>query len=109
MIVQELNPVRPRAGAQRPTAVHPAPLAGTPPSSRRSWKKIWLRLHLYVGLIGGGLFVLTSLTGSLLVFYKTIDEWLNPEQVIRTVGTDRPLSDIVAGARTAHPDWSPPD
>ncbi|MBX3121373.1 MAG: PepSY domain-containing protein, partial [Fimbriimonadaceae bacterium] len=55
------------------------------------------------------MFVLTSLTGSLLVFYKTLDEWLNPEQLIRTVGTDQPLSEIVAGARTAHPDWSPPD
>ncbi|MDR4472764.1 MAG: PepSY domain-containing protein [Nitrospira sp.] len=62
-----------------------------------------------MGLFGGALFVLTSLTGSLLVFYKTLDEWLNPEQLIRTVGTDQPLSEIVAGARTAHPDWSPPD
>ncbi|MBA5872944.1 MAG: PepSY domain-containing protein [Nitrospira sp. CR1.2] len=109
MIVQELKPVRPRSGAQRPTAGHPAPVADAPSSSRRAWKKLWLRLHLYVGLFGGALFVLTSLTGSLLVFYKTLDEWLNPEQVIRTVGTDQPLSDIVAGARTAHPDWSPPD
>lgn len=109
MIVQELNPVRLRSGAQRPAAAHPAPSTRMPPPPRRSWKKIWLRVHLYVGLIGGGLFVLTSLTGSLLVFYKTIDEWLNPEQVIRTVGTDQPLSDIVAGAKTAHPDWSPPD
>ena len=109
MIVQELNPVRLRSGAQRPAAAHPAPSTRMPPPPLRSWKKIWLRVHLYVGLIGGGLFVLTSLTGSLLVFYKTIDEWLNPEQVIRTVGTDQPLSDIVAGAKTAHPDWSPPD
>ncbi len=109
MIVQELKPIRPRSGVRSPTAVHPAPVAGAPPSARRSWKKLWLRLHMYVGLIGGALFVLTSLTGSLLVFYKTIDEWLNPEQVIRTIGTDRTLSDIVAGARTAHPDWSPPD
>jgi len=66
-------------------------------------------VHLYVGLIGGALFVLTSLTGSLLVFYKTIDEWLNPAQLIRTPGSDQPLSDIVAGAQAVHPDWSPPD
>jgi hypothetical protein len=41
-------------------------------------RKVWLKLHLYLGLFGGGLFVLTSLTGSFLVFYKAIDEWLNP-------------------------------
>ncbi|MBK8379027.1 MAG: PepSY domain-containing protein [Nitrospira sp.] len=70
---------------------------------------MWLNLHLYIGLLGGALFVLTSLTGSLLVFYKTIDEWMNPEQLIRTAGSDQSLSDIVAGARTVHPDWSPPD
>lgn len=109
MIVQERKPARPRSGVPRPTAVHPAPAADTLPSFRRSWTKLWLRLHLYVGLFGGALFVLTSLTGSLLVFYKSLDEWLNPEQLIRTVGTDQPLSEIVAGARTAHPDWSPPD
>lgn len=78
-------------------------------SSRKSWKKFWLNLHLYIGLVGGALFVLTSLTGSLLVFYKTIDEQLNPDQLIRTAGSDQSLSDIVAGARAVHPDWSPPD
>lgn len=97
-----LNSTMPRPLPHRPTT---AP----PPASHKSLKKLWLQLHLYLGLFGGALFVLTSLTGSALVFYKTIDEWLNPDQVIRTVGTDQPLTDIVAGARTAHPDWSPPD
>ena len=78
-------------------------------SPRNILKKLWLRLHLYVGLFGGALFVLTSLTGSLLVFYKTIDEWMNPDQLIRTPGTGRPLSEIVAGARSVHPEWSGPD
>ncbi len=96
------KPTMPRPLPHRPATVHP-------PASRNSLKKLWLQLHLYLGLFGGALFVLTSLTGSALVFYKTIDEWLNPDQVARTVGTDQPLSDIVAGARTAHPDWSPPD
>lgn len=97
-----LNSTMPRPLPHRPTT---AP----PPASHKSLNKLWLQLHLYLGLFGGALFVLTSLTGSALVFYKTIDEWLNPDQVIRTVGTDQPLTDIVAGARTAHPDWSPPD
>jgi uncharacterized iron-regulated membrane protein len=62
-----------------------------------------------VGLLGGALFVLTSLTGSFLVFYKAIDEWLNPAQLIRTSGNEQPLSEILAGAQSAHPDWSSPD
>lgn len=109
IIVQELEPARPRPGAQRTTIVQPSPAAGMRSSTPRSWKKIWLQLHWYVGLFGGALFVLTSLTGSLLVFYKTIDEWLNPDQLIRTPGNARPLSEILAGAQAAHPEWSAPD
>lgn len=109
MTVQGLQPARIHPRSPRPHNATTAPAAPANSNAGKSLKKLWLQVHLYVGLIGGALFMLTSLTGSLLVFYKTIDEWLNPEQVIRTVGTDQPLSDIVAGARTAHPDWSPPD
>ncbi|MBV6469164.1 PepSY domain-containing protein [Nitrospirales bacterium NOB] len=109
MLTQPFQPAhQTHPTASRPIPPTPVGTVATQPA-RKSLRKLWLRLHLYVGLIGGALFVLTSLTGSLLVFYKTIDEWLNPEQLIRTVGSDHPLSDIVAGARTAHPDWSPPD
>jgi uncharacterized iron-regulated membrane protein len=74
--------------------------------SRRPWRKFWLKLHLYVGLCAGGLFALSSLTGSLLVFYKTIDEWLNPEQLlVRPLESFRPLEHLVASAQAAHPDW----
>lgn len=86
----------------RSTRVHPS-------APRNLLKKSWLLLHLYVGLFGGALFVLTSLTGSCLVFYKAIDEWLNSDQLIRTPGSTRPLSEILAGARSVHPEWSVPD
>ncbi len=93
---------------------HPDPSGSTaihtsPQSSRTVWKKLWLNLHLYIGLVGGALFVLTSLTGSLLVFYKTIDEWMNPEQLVRTAGTDLPLNQIVAAAQATRPNSSVPD
>ncbi len=84
-------------------------------SSRRTvhphaLRKLWLNAHLYVGLILGGLFVLLSLTGSILVFYKAIDEWLNPEQVTATgQGPYRPLGEIPAAVRAAHPEWTGPD
>lgn len=42
------------------------------------------RLHLWLGLGAGGLFVLLGLTGSALVFYEAIDGWMHPE--IRVAG-----------------------
>lgn len=109
MIVQDLN-IGPRE--VQSSAVSSSLSSGpgrTGASASQAFKKFWLRAHLYIGLFGGALFVLTSLTGSLLVFYKTLDEWLNPDQLLRTPGSERPLSEIVAGARTAHADWSAPD
>ncbi len=45
----------------------------------RSWR-IWVRrVHLWLGLPLGLLFVLIGLTGSALVFYVGIDEALHPE------------------------------
>lgn len=47
-----------------------------------------------------------GLTGSTLVFYKAIDEWLNPDQLTTAgAGPYRPLSEVVAAARAE----SPPD
>lgn len=109
MSVQEMKPARIHPGSERPHGASDASPARIIPRTGHSLKKLWLQVHLYVGLVGGALFVLTSLTGSLLVFYKAIDEQLNPDQLIRTAGSDQSLSDIVAGARAVHPDWSPPD
>lgn len=94
----------PHSGSQ------PAGPVSTTEPTRKALKKFWLQLHFYVGLVAGGLFVLTSLTGSLLVFYKTIDEWLNPEQLlVRPTGSFQPLKRILAAARASHPDWPHPD
>ena len=109
MIVQELKPARPRPAAQRTATARPDLPAGMLTPTPRPLKKQWLRLHLYVGLFGGALFVLTSLTGSFLVFYKAIDEWLNPDQLLSPPGSARPLSDILAAAQSAHPEWSAPE
>jgi uncharacterized iron-regulated membrane protein len=71
---------------------------------RYPFRKLWLRVHLYLGLFGGALFVVMSLTGSFLVFYKAIDEWLNP--VLLTTngsGPYKPLNKVVATAQAAAP------
>jgi uncharacterized iron-regulated membrane protein len=43
------------------------------------WRQAWLRLHRWLGLALGAWFVLMGLTGSLLVFYPTLDRALNPQ------------------------------
>ena len=40
-----------------------------------------------------------------MVFYKTIDEWLNPEQLLVRPLMVLPLEHIVAAAQTIHPEW----
>jgi uncharacterized iron-regulated membrane protein len=83
----------------------PEPLFRPSAEHRRfRFRKFWLKLHLYLGLFAGGLFVLMSLTGSFLVFYKAIDEWLNPVLVTtRGKGHYRPLTEIIAAAKAVSP------
>lgn len=72
---------------------------------RLVWKQTWLRVHWWLGLFAGSVFVLSGLTGSALVFYQTLDAWLNPER-LTTVGQGsyRSFDEIVASARMALPD-----
>lgn len=51
----------------------------------RSWRQVWLDVHLYLGLFVGALLVVFGVTGSILVFFQEIDEWLNPELLTVTV------------------------
>lgn len=66
-------------------------------------RKVWLSLHLWLGLTLGLFLSIYGITGSLLVFHAEIDEWLNQE--ILTVkpksSSFKPLADIfVAGNRS---------
>lgn len=78
--------------------------------NRYTVRKLWLTLHLYLGLFIGAAFILVSLTGSILVFYQAIDEWLNPDQLVTSdPGTFQSVDVIVAAAKTAHPELRGPD
>lgn len=69
-------------------------MRATAAASARSWR-IWVRrVHLWLGLSLGLLFVVIGLTGSALVFYVGIDEALHP--AARSDG------------RAPAPDWSSP-
>ncbi len=73
-----------------------------------TWRKLWLDVHLYLGLSVGAFLVIVGLTGSILVFFHEIDGWLNPElhqiQVSRHTGmTHQPLANIMQSALQAAP------
>jgi uncharacterized iron-regulated membrane protein len=52
-------------------------------------RHIWIVVHRWLGLLVGLLFVMLGLTGSLLVFHHSLDEWLNPELLRTEVRGDR--------------------
>ena len=71
-------------------------------------RKFWLKVHFYLGLFAGAVFVLIGLTGSLLVFGSTLDAWLNPNLLnvpVANKNSIKPLDDIVtAGLKALPPD-----
>lgn len=80
-------------------------------SKRRMWRQWWLKVHRWLGVGVGLLWVLLGLTGSINVFRWDIDEWLNPALVVESPG-DRfmPIDDIYRKLLRAHPEareiWS---
>ena len=68
--------------ASRQAASHGLTDSAGPAASRairmRTWRSLWVQMHLYLGLFIGALLVVFGLTGSILVFWQEIDEWLNP-------------------------------
>ncbi len=67
-----------------------------------------MRLHLWLGLSLGALFVLAGLTGSVLVYYVEIDGWLHSE--VASAGTAGPAAFDAAlvTVRKAYPDKQGP-
>lgn len=55
-------------------------------------RKLWLKVHLWLGLSLGLLLAIYGITGSILVFHDEIDEWLNSELLTVDVPSDKPVS-----------------
>jgi len=67
-------------------------------------RRIWLSIHLYLGLSIGAVLVLLGLTGSILVFYLDIDQILNPQMEPTSVPYKMPAQqDILDALQQAHP------
>jgi uncharacterized iron-regulated membrane protein len=70
-------------------------------------RKLWLKVHLYMGLSAGGVLLVIGLTGSILTFWLEIDRWLNPGLMIVDVPKEavvfRSMAEIIAAANAALP------
>jgi uncharacterized iron-regulated membrane protein len=75
-----------------------------------TFRKVLLKLHLYISLWLGAFLVLAGLTGSLLVYDHALDKWLNSElMVIEPVAEQsHSIVDLVAVANQASPIKSAP-
>jgi|TARA_R110000851_G_scaffold164935_1_gene309350 uncharacterized iron-regulated membrane protein len=72
-------------------------------------RRIWLSIHLYLGLSIGAVLVLLGLTGSILVFYLDIDQILNPKMEPTSVPYEMPAQqDILDALQQAHPTRTDP-
>jgi uncharacterized iron-regulated membrane protein len=72
----------------------------------KSQRRLWFQVHLWLGLSLGVILSVVGLTGSVLVFWMEIDEFLHPD-LIRVAAPDnagyRSLEEIAAAARAAIP------
>ncbi|TAN65159.1 MAG: PepSY domain-containing protein [Methylobacter sp.] len=74
-------------------------------------RKLWLDVHLYLGLMVGAVLAVVGLTGSFAVFFVELQEVLNPELAVVSMppGNQQKLhslDEIVAAAETAKPQGS---
>lgn len=77
-----------------------------PSRPRKDARKFLLQIHRTIGLFAGAVFVLVGLSGSILAFRETIDEWLNASIMrVETPATPalRPLDEVLAAAVMAMP------
>ncbi|WP_269319875.1 PepSY domain-containing protein [Nitrosococcus oceani] len=73
-------------------------------ASRRRWRPIWRKVHLYLALTVGFFFVLLGLTGSVNVFHVELAELGLPALERQAQGeTPVSLDNIMANIRQAHP------
>ncbi len=92
--------IKREAGICAVPATHPSPRLAL-------GRTLWVKVHRYIGLFLGTVFVVVGLTGSILAFWQAIDEWLNKDIMIVAAPPDdatyRPLDTIVAAAKVAAP------
>ncbi|PKD39875.1 hypothetical protein CWO84_13110 [Methylomonas sp. Kb3] len=71
-------------------------------------RKLWLQIHLWLGLLAGSVLLIAGLTGSIITFWQELDAVLNPalhqvSAAAEGVASYRPLDEIIAAADSAMP------
>ncbi len=68
-------------------------------------RKLWLQVHLWLGLSLGLVLAIIGLTGSVLVFWQELDQALNPGlyQTSTLPDKPKPLDEIIAAGEQAAP------
>lgn len=74
-----------------------------------SVRSVFFKIHLYLSLFLGAIFLVVGITGSIIVFEDALDEMINPE--LFTIsdygnGHKKPMSEILATAKMVYPDKS---
>ncbi|MGH8549734.1 MAG: PepSY-associated TM helix domain-containing protein [Methylococcales bacterium] len=91
-----------RTNPERPADVDAARLGRL-----KARRKIWLKVHCWLGLVLGFFLSIFGLTGSILVFHAEINELLNPALLTVTPPQEgvsfRPLSELVDAGRRLMP------
>lgn len=73
-------------------------------NARPSTREAWYRIHLWLGIGLGLYWVMLGVTGTLLVFGRELDRYLNPELLTVVPGPARqPVSAILASFERSHP------
>lgn len=71
-------------------------------------RRLWLKVHLYLGLLAGLVVAVVGLTGGILVFYEELQAILNADQIHISLSPVaerqiRPLDEIIAAAELIKP------
>jgi uncharacterized iron-regulated membrane protein len=67
----------------------------------RSFAHVFVKLHLYIGLVFGVLFILMGLTGTAISWRDEIDKWLNPDLLQAVSATRIPVGAATVESVTA--------
>lgn len=89
-------------------SIHPSGTVSRPHALNRlkTRRKLWLKVHLWLGLVFGFWLAVIGLTGSVLVFWHELDEAINPalfQAAPNNATARKPVDELIVAAKQAVP------